>query len=229
MRPLSTRTPRSMVGVFALHGECDMSSRWWYLSPFDRMEELSFKPVPEGWIFQPPKPWPFSPGRHYLINEVQKSELSVHLRQMRRALERASIIIIAVSVAIVVPLAPVLNEHPVMSFAGLVVGTLAAVFVVGHLAVTHMYRAAQPLIAGLQPTTQRSTQGFLEGELAIYSRGRLAYRCLKSLAMFAVVLSLSFRTSSFWYLLSLFGTIVLGSGTIHWFLLYIAKVRSERS
>jgi len=128
-----------------------------------------------------------------------------------------------------VPLAPVLNEHPVMSFAGLVVGTLAAGFVVGHLAVTHMYRATQPLIAGLQPTTQRSTQGFLEGELAIYSRGRLAYRCLKSLAMFAVVLSLSFRTSSFWYLLSLFGTIVLGSGTIHWFLLYIAKVRSERS
>ena len=209
-----------------------MSSRWWYLSPFDRMEELSFKPVPEGWIFQPPKPWPFSPGRHYLINEVQKSELSVHLRQMRRALERASIIIIAVSVAIVVPLAPVLNEHPVMSFAGLVVGTLAAVFVVGHLAVTHMSRAAQPLMAGLQPTTQRSTQGFLEGQLAIYSSGRLAYRCLSSLVMFAVVASLSSRhISSGWNLLALvglFGAIMLGSGTIYWFVLYIAKVRLER-
>jgi len=221
-----------------------MSSRWWYPSPFDRMEELSFKPVPEGWIFRPPKPWLFGPGHHYpwlfgpgphyLINEVQKSELSAHLRKMLRVSERGMMITIIVGVAIVVPLAPVLNEHPVMSFAGLVVGTVATAFVVGHLAVTHMYRAVQPLMAGLQPTTQRSTQGNLEGLLAIYSRGRLAYHCLSSLVMFAVVASLSSRIflSSGWNLsslLGLFGAIMLGSGTIYWFLLYIAKVRSERS
>ena len=219
-----------------------MSSRWWYPSPFDRMEELSFKPVPEGWIFRPPKPWLFGPGHHYpwlfgsghhyLINEVQKSELSVHLRQMLRVFERATMIIVIVGVAIVVPLAPVLNEHPVMSFAGLVVGTVATAFVVGHLAVTHMYRAVQPLMAGLQPTTQRSTQGNLEGLLAIYSRGRLEHHCLSSLVMFAVVASLASRhISSGWNLFSLLGllgAILLGPQTIYWFLLYIAKVRSER-
>src|SRR5262249_25146651 len=170
MRLFSTRTPRSMVGVFALHGECDMSSRWWYPSPFDRMEELAFKPVPEGWIFRPPKPWPFSPWRHYLVNEVQKSELSVHLRQGRRVLQRAMaiMIIVIVMVAMVVPVPPLINEHPVITFAGLLVGGAAAAFVVAHLAATHMYRAVQPLMAGLQPTTQRSTQGNLEGLLAIY-------------------------------------------------------------
>jgi hypothetical protein len=221
-----------MVGVFALHGEYDMSSRWWYPSPFDRMEELSFKPIPEGWIFRPPKPWLFGPGHHYLINEVQKSELSIHLRQMLRVFERGIMIIVIVGVAIVVPLAPVLNEHPAMSFAGLVVGAVAAGFVAGHLAVTHMYRAVQPLMAGLQPTTQRSTQGILDGQLAVYSRGRLGYHCLSSLVMFAVVASLSSRhISSGWNLFSLlglFGTIMLGSGTIYWFVLYIAKVKSER-
>ena len=127
------------------------------------------------------------------------------------------------------PVALVLNEkHPVMTFAGLVVGAAATGFVVIHLAVTHMYRAVHPLMAGLQPTTQRSTQGFLETQLAIHSRVRLAYHCLSSLVMFAVVASLTSRISSGWQVLSLLGAIILGSGTVYWLLLYIAKVRSER-
>ena len=204
-----------------------MTSRWWCPSPFDRMHERAFKRVPEGWIFRAPNPWLFGPRRHYLIDQAQKSELSIHLRQVYRVVERALIIIVAIAV----PVALVLNDnHPVMTFPGLVVGAAAIGFVVIHLAVTHMYRAVQPLMAALQPTTQRSTQGFLETQLAIHSRGRLAYYCLSSLVLFAVVLFalLSSRIWSGGNLLWLVSAIILGSAPVYWFLLYIAKVRSER-
>jgi hypothetical protein len=73
----------------------------------------------------------------------------------------------------------------------------------------------------------------IAAQLAIHSRGRLAYDCLKSLVIFAVVVSLSSRIflSSGWNLFSLLGllgAIMLGSGTIYLFVLCIAKVRSER-
>jgi hypothetical protein len=130
----STRTPRSIAGGFASQGECDMTSRWWRPSPFDRMHELAFKRVPEGWIFRAPNPWIFGPGRHYLIDEAQKSELSPHLRQIYRVGQRTIIILVAIAV----PLALVLNDkYPVMTFTGLVVGAAATAFVVMHLAVAH--------------------------------------------------------------------------------------------
>jgi hypothetical protein len=190
------------------------------------MDELSFKRVPEGWIFRAPNPWLFGPGRHYLIDQAQKSELSTQLRQMYRVFDRALIIIVAVLVAITLPVAPLINEHPVIILAGLIVGAAVPAFVVAHVAVTHMYRAVEPLMAGLRPTTQRSTQGILEGQLAIHSRGRLAYYFLSSLVLFAVLVWLSSRSG--WNALSLLGAIVLGSGTVYWLLIYVAKVRSER-
>lgn len=205
-----------------------MISPWWCPSAFDRMDELSFKSVPEGWIFRAPTPWLFGPGRHYLIDQAQKCELSGHLRRMYRVLDRALIIIVAVLVTVMVPVVPLINERPVIVLAGLLIGAAATAFVVAHLAATHMYRAVQPLIAGLQPTTQRSTQGILGRQLAIHSRGRLAYYCLSSLVLFSVLAWLSSGLSSGWHLFSLLGVILLGSGAVYWSLLYVAKVRSER-
>jgi hypothetical protein len=214
---------------FRSHGEGDMTAHWWCPSSFDRMDELSFKRVPEGWIFRAPNPWLFGPGRHYLVDQTQKSELSTHLRQMYRVLDRALMIIVAVFVAIMVPVAPLIDEHPIIILAGLLGGGAATAFVVAHLVVTHVCRVVQPLLAGLQPTTQRSTQGMLESQLAIHSRGRLAYYCLSSLVLFAALASLSSRISSGWNPFWLLGTILFGSGTVYWSLLLIAKIRSEES
>jgi len=61
--------------------EADMSSRWWF--PFDGMEEMSFKRVPEGWVYRAPNPWLFGRGRYYLLNEKQKSEVAGHHRRGR--------------------------------------------------------------------------------------------------------------------------------------------------
>ena len=57
-----------------------MSSRWWF--PFDGMEEMSFKRVPEGWVYRVPNPWLVGRSRYYLVSEKQKSEIAGHHRRM---------------------------------------------------------------------------------------------------------------------------------------------------
>ena len=59
-----------------------MVRRWWH--PFDGMEQLSFKPVPKGFVYRAPNPWLFGPGRHYVVSEPQRAALSVHHRTMMR-------------------------------------------------------------------------------------------------------------------------------------------------
>ena len=63
-----------------------MSSRWWF--PFDGMEEMSFKRVPEGWVYRVPNPWLLGRSRYYLVSEKQKSEIAGH---HRGGLDRAAV------------------------------------------------------------------------------------------------------------------------------------------
>lgn len=194
-----------------------MTSRWWF--PFDRMEEMSFKRVPEGWIYRAPNPWLFGPMRYYLVNEAQKSQIVGPHRRMWRWLFLA----ILVLTAVVVPMALAVDEqHP---FGALAAATLIGL-IVGLASNAYLCRTIRPIVAGLQPTTQRITQhDALKTQIAVSSRGYLMFFGLLSLTLFVLSALRPGLASTGWDLWSLAGAVLFGTSTIYWFVLYVAKRR----
>ena len=196
-----------------------MGFRWWL--PFDGMEEMSFKRVPEGWVYAAPKPWIFGSGRYYLLSEGQKAEIAAHLRRMWRFLFAAIIVVVAVAVPISLPR---FDEHPV---AGITLAMLAGL-AIGVLSNSYLYRAVRPLVAGLEPTTQRITQGeALKIQITAFSRGQLMLFGLLSLALF-VLSAVPAVFAVGWDVWSVAGAFLFGTGTVYWSALYIAKRRQAR-
>jgi hypothetical protein len=194
-----------------------MSSRWWF--PFDGMEEMSFKRVPEGWVYRAPNPWLFGSARYYLLNEKQRSEAAFHHRRMWLFLLLAVLVISAAGVP-TVALAGFDDRHGVAPLA-----TAAVVgLVVGFTANAWLCRMIRPVIAGLPRTTQRITQSeVLNTQIAVFSRGYILFFGLLSLALFGLIALQPLLTSAGWDVRSLCGALLFGAGTIYWFALYIAK------
>ena len=51
---------------------------------YEKSVQASFKPVADGYVYRCPNLWLFGHWRSYLVSEVQKESLSVHLRQRQR-------------------------------------------------------------------------------------------------------------------------------------------------
>jgi hypothetical protein len=195
-----------------------MSSHWWF--PFDGMEEMSFKRVPEGWVYRAPNPWLFGRGRFYLLNEKQRSEVAGCHRRMWLFLLLAILAIAAAGVPMT--LSGFDDQNAVAPLAA----TMAVGFVVGFIANASLYRRIKPIIAGLPPTTQRITQSeVLNTQIAVFSCGYMLFFGLLSLALFALIALQPLLTSAGWDVRSLCGALLFGAGTIYWFALYIAKRR----
>jgi hypothetical protein len=197
-----------------------MSSRWWF--PFDGMEEMSFKRVPEGWVYRVPNPWLLGRSRYYLVSEKQKSEIAGHHRRMWHFL----LLGIAVIAALGAPLtlAGFDDQQVVLSLA-----TAALLgLIVGFAANAWLCRTIRPIIADLTPTTQRITQSeVLNTQIAVFSRGYLLFFGSLSLLLFALIALQPLLTSAGWDARSLCGALLFGAGTIYWFALYIAKRRQS--
>jgi len=185
------------------------------------MEEMAFKRVPEGWVYGASKSWLFGPARFYLLDERQKSAVAAHVRQMWRLLFAG--ILVCVTVAVPIALSG-LDQHPVAMLAGAVLLGLA----VGFVCNAYLSWAIRSIIAGLEPTTQRITQrDAFRTQAAAFSRGRLLFFGLLSLAMFALGAWRPLLTSDRWDLLSVAGALLFGTCTIYWFVLYAAKRRQS--
>ncbi len=197
-----------------------MSSRWWF--PFDGMEELSFKRVPEGWVYRVPNPWLLGRSRYYLVSEKQKSEIAGHHRRMWLFLLLGITVIAAVGAPLT--LAGFDEQQVVLSRA-----TAALLgLIVGFAANAWLCRTIRPIIANLTPTTQRITQSeVLNTQIAVFSRGYLLFFGSLSLLLFALIALQPLLTSAGWDTRSLFGALLFGAGTIYWFALYIAKRRQS--
>jgi hypothetical protein len=197
-----------------------MSSRWWF--PFDGMEELSFKRVPEGWVYRVPNPWLLGRSRHYLVSEKQKSDIAGHHRRMWLFL----LLGVAVIAAVGAPLTFVgFNEQQVV--LSLAAAALLGL-IVGFAANAWLCRTIRPIIADLTPTTQRITQSeVLNTQIAVFSRGYLLFFGSLSLLLFALIALQPLLTSAGWDARSLCGALLFGAGTIYWFALYIAKCRQS--
>ena len=197
-----------------------MSSRWWF--PFDGMEEMSFKRVPEGWVYRVPNPWLLGRSRYYLVSEKQKSEIAGHHRRMWLFLLLGITVIAAVGAPLT--LAGFDEQQVVLSLA-----TAALLgLIVGFAANAWLCRTIRPIIADLTPTTQRITQSeVLNTQIAVFSRGYLLFFGSLSLLLFALIALQPLLTSAGWDARSLCGAMLFGAGTIYWFALYIAKRRQS--
>lgn len=197
-----------------------MSSRWWF--PFDGMEEMSFKRVPEGWVYRAPNPWLLGRSRYYLVSEKQKSEIAGHHRRMWLFLLLGIAVIAAVGAPLT--LAGFDEQQVVLSLA-----TAALLgLIVGFVANAWLCRTIRPIIADLPPTTQRITQSeVLNTQIAVFSRGYLLFFGSLSLLLFALIALQPLLTSAGWDARSLCGAMLFGAGTIYWFALYIAKRRQS--
>jgi hypothetical protein len=197
-----------------------MSSRWWF--PFDGMEEMSFKRVPEGWVYRVPNPWLLGRSRYYLVSEKQKSEIAGHHRRMWLILLLGIAVIAAVGAPLT--LAGFDEQQVVLSLA-----TAALLgLIVGFVANAWLCRTIRPIIADLTPTTQRITQSeVLNTQIAVFSRGYLLFFGSLSLLLFALIALQPLLTSAGWDARSLCGAMLFGAGTIYWFALYIAKRRQS--
>jgi hypothetical protein len=195
-----------------------MSSRWWF--PFDGMEEMSFKRVPEGWVYRAPKPWLFGSGRYYLLNDKQRSEVAFYHRRMWRFLLLAILVIAAAGAPMT--LSGFDDQHALVPLVtAILVGLL-----VGFIANAYLCRSIRSVLAGLSPTTLRITQDkVLNTQIAVFSRGYMLFFGLLSLALFGLIALQPLLTSAGWDVRSLCGALLFGAGTIYWFALYIAKRR----
>lgn len=193
-------------------------------SPFARMEELSFKRVPAGWVFQAPNPWLVGPRRHYLVNDAQKAELAACLRRMWRLLLIAIIGVVVAGVPVSAALG--LDGHPVAMLAA--AGFLG--LAVGVLVTWYALRPMQRLLAGLAPTDQRITQrDALATQVRVFSRGYLIFYGLLSLALFLLAVSQPLLSSTGWDPTSMLGAVLFGASTLYWLAIYIAKRGREHA
>ena len=197
-----------------------MSSRWWF--PFDGMEEMSFKRVPEGWVYRAPNPWLLGRSRYYLVSEKQKSEIAGHHRRMWLFLLLGIAVIAAVGAPLT--LAGFDDQQVVLSLA-----TAALLgLIVGFVANAWLWRTIRPIIADLPPTTQRIAQSeVLNTQIAVFSRGYLLFFRSLSLLLLALIALQPLLRSAGWDARSLCGALLFGAGTIYWFALYIAKRRQS--
>jgi hypothetical protein len=66
---------------------------------YDGLEEISFKPVAGGYVFQTSNPWLIGPRRRYFVNEPQKTEIAARIRETLRRIRP-----IALATALLMPL-----------------------------------------------------------------------------------------------------------------------------
>jgi hypothetical protein len=182
------------------------------------MEEMSFKRTSAGgWIYRAPNPWLVGPGRHYLVNDEQKSKVAAHQRRTWRILFWAILATVAVGVPLAMPWA---DQHTLAATVGSVLVGAA----VGLACNAYLARKIRPFIAGLAPTNERITQGdVFKTQIAVFSRGYLVFFAVLSLALLVLVASRPLLTAAGWDMTSLIGIVLFGFGTIYWSALYVAK------
>ena len=195
-----------------------MNDRWWF--PFAGMEELSFRRVPDGWVYRAPNPWLVGPGRYYLLNEAQKSEVAGHLRRAWRFTFFAIVVVVAAGVPLTA--ATLDAQHPFVALAAYAFIGL----VVGMISNAYLCRAVRPAIAGLRPTAPPITRSeAIKTQIAVFSGRHLLFMALLSSAIFAVTALPPLLGSDGWDFWSVCGAVLFGSGAAYWFALYVAKRR----
>jgi hypothetical protein len=130
---------------------------------YDGVEEVAFKPIAGGYVFQSNNPWLIGPRRRYFVNETQKAEIAACLRETLRRIKPY-----VFAAAALIPVALVaeglwlaLGRGATPGTTALYTALLALGLFVPYIAMVHIYsmRRLLPLIAGLPRTNERITLG----------------------------------------------------------------------
>jgi hypothetical protein len=197
--------------------ETAMTRRWW--APFDGMAEVMFKQVPGGWIYRAPSPWIVGPRPYYRLDDQQKeAAFAIH-----RRFGTITLLAIIVLVVVALPLArPWLNSSP----TGTLIGSVLLGLAVGVLINVWLAHAVKPIIAGLEPTSERVTRAdVFKTQTAMFSRAFLITFGLLSLAMFAMTVASATVLGKGWDALSVAGALLFGGGAVYWAAMLVAKSR----
>jgi hypothetical protein len=125
-------------------------------------EEAAFKPMPGGYVFQPPSLfWPFVRGRGYRVNETQKAELAACLRRQRGLifllLVAYVLIGLGLAAAIDAPGAP--GRISTAEFIAILAMTMLGAVPIVILPHIYLVRTLRPLLADLPRTEERISLG----------------------------------------------------------------------
>jgi hypothetical protein len=196
-----------------------MAHHWWH--PFDGMQELSFKPVAEGYLYRAPNPWLFGPTRHYVVTEEQKAALALHHRAM---LQQAFWLIIAMA-ALAAPLASLFPPTQGITFMGASILIGLAIGLSLNALLVHKVR---PIIAGLTPSAERITQRDMFGKQAqTFSRRYVLGFAALSFVMLALSAARPIFDPAGRDIIAIVGIVLFGLATIYWCALYVAQCWRE--
>jgi hypothetical protein len=196
-----------------------MARHWWH--PFDGMQELSFKPVAEGYLYRAPSSWLFGPTRHYVVTEEQKAALAVHHRAM---LQQAFWLIIAMA-ALAAPLASLFPPTQGITFisASILIG-----LAIGLSLNALLVHKVRPIIAGLTPSAERITQRDMFGKQAqTFSRRYVLGFAALSFMMLALSAARPIFDPAGRDIIAIVGIVLFGLATIYWCALYVAQCWRE--
>jgi len=192
-----------------------MKSRWWNV--FDAMVEISFKPTMGGFVYRAPSLWPFASGRHYLVNEQQKAILAGYHLGMFRTL----FWLIVVGAGIAGPLAGAFMSASLWLKMGI---SLLVGLAIGLGASTWLVCKVRPIVAGLEPSRERITQGdSFRAQAKAYSTPTLIGLLVVDVAMLLLAASVFITGPSGQYAIGWIGVLIFGCCTLYTAALLVTK------
>jgi hypothetical protein len=204
---------------------------------YDRAVQTSFKPAPEGgYVYRCPNPWLFGHWRSYLVNEVQKESLSVHLRQRQRLILwlMGIYLLVAFGLTLMFGSSGAAPDPTTDSFYAFVALALSGMLVLALVPHIYLMRKIEPLLAQLPRAEAPMTlHDQLFGVAAVISNMHIALGGLGGVLIFiantkTIVEYLSEGVTGTQLLWPGFG-LVFGSLLASYFLyLTILKIRLKR-
>ena len=188
-----------------------MSKFGWILGGWD---EISFKRVPDGWLFAPPSVWP---RRTYLVTDEQKAGLGNALRRMMW-------VQFVVVLVVCLVLGTLLEGRDRLTY-WLAYG--AATVAMMALSWAYMTIVLRPLLGGLAPTQEHITfaDRFTRQAVAM-PKAIIIIMALISLMLFAGGALVWLQAK--WNAQMIGGMVLFGILSLYWIALLVAKQRAKR-
>jgi hypothetical protein len=153
-----------MVGKADADAQEAIMAKW-----YEGAEEAAFKPIPGGYVFQPPSLlWPFVRGSGYRVNETQKADLAACVRRQRGLifLLLVAYVLIGLGLAAAIDAAGAPGRISTAEFIAILAMTMLGAVPIVILPHIYLVRTLRPLLADLPRTEERISLGYQLRSLA---------------------------------------------------------------
>jgi hypothetical protein len=136
---------------------------------YEGAEEAAFKPIPGGYVFQPPSLfWPVVRGRGYRVNETQKADLAACLRRQRGLIFLLLVAYVLTGLGLAAAIDAVGGPGRISTAEFIAILAMTMLGAVPIVILPHIYlvRTLRPLLADLPRTEERISLGYQLRSLA---------------------------------------------------------------